>query len=269
MKLKRLCVYVIAGILAACEPQATPFPVEMPPTSAPSPTPGALLPLRYALDANMAGFVPDLPLIAGAQIEQLAERLSPQAVGTQYDVGVAYGEWAGLTRAAIIPHVALLINPSAPPLDQSALVEIVRQSINTDALAAALNIPGVIASPHTTAPIPTLRTQLANLGYLDGIVLYLAYAYLPGVSQIAGQLDSVNIRSEIRALTDAEIVTGFAQNWLHLALVRWSDAQQRAAWAALVGETQIIDLYILPISYQALPDLTITLSPGGFPIANR
>jgi hypothetical protein len=255
------------SLLAACEPEATPFPVDIPIVPTVTPTPGAPLPIRYAVAPNANGLVADINLImTSAAVEQLAEPVTPDDLGRRYEVVAAYGEWSGWTRSTSAPHVALVIATNSPPLDMPLLANLVRHSIDPQAIVTALDIPGTAADAvESTAP-EILRTELANMGFPDGFELTSAYAYIPGAAQATGQWQKANIVTQPILMSDDEIVAAFEAKWLHLALVAWTTAEQRQAWIARVGEANMIDLYTLPISYQAVPELTVTLSPDGWPL---
>ncbi len=86
---------------------------------------------------------------------------------------------------------------------------------------------------------------------------------------VADQLDAAGIGTRVLALETDEVKTVFESGRVHLALMAWTSEDDRAAWAALAGEANVIDLYSLPISYKALPEFTITITPGGWPLASR
>ena len=262
-----LCALLIL-VAAACAPEATPFPADMPTEPPATPLPTVPPPIRYALHPNTEGFVADIGAIrASAQVEQLAEAINFDDLGTRYDVIAAYGDWSGWTRSPVLPHVALVVNAHATPLDAPLLAEVVRQSADPESILAALNIPGAIADVAQTAAPQLLRTELANQGFPDGFLVTLAYAYTPGVFQLQGQLRAAGVDSQALLLTNPEIQAAFGEGWLHLGMVMWTTADERAGWVAQVGEANVIDLYTLPISYRALSELTIAVTADGWPIA--
>jgi hypothetical protein len=261
---------MLALVLAACEAQPTPFPVDLPSVPTSTPEPSIAAPIRYALDANTLGYVADIEMIEGsAQVEQLTEEINPNDFGNRYDIAAGYGVWSDWTRSPVIPHVALILNDNAPPLDSLLLANVVRLSVNAEAIVAELGIPGVVADESTASSVQTLRAELANQGYPDGLKLTLAYAYTPGVVQLAHQLRAAGIEVQAAPMVDADIQAALSEKWLHLALVAWTTEEQRATWAAQVGEENVVNLYILPISYRALPEFTITFTPSGWPIASH
>jgi hypothetical protein len=261
---------LLAALFAACAPTPTPFPVDIPQAATATLTPNAAQPIRYVLAANTDGFVADLALIqSSAKVEQLSDPINPSDLGSRYDLVAAYGDWSGWTRAPAPLHVSLLLNASIAPLNDGLVANIVRHCIDPQAVLAALNIPGAAANAAETSAPAALKTELANQGYPDGFELTLAYAYTPGVTQIADQLRRVNIDTAPDLMSDNEVQAALDAKWLNLALIAWITSEQRQVWVSRVGEANVIDLYTLPVSYLALPELNITFTPGGFPLAHR
>jgi hypothetical protein len=268
--IRRLALLILL-LLAACEPEPTPFPVDLPvtPTDPAQATEPPLV--RYALAANTEGFVAELELIAaGAVVEQLREPVDPADLGARYDIVAAYGDYDGWTRSDITPQVALVIDSQSAPLTP-ALAAVIRRGIDPAATLASLDIPGALPVADSADPVTpgALRAELANLGRPDGLRLALAYAYTPGADEIAGQLAAINVDTRRFALGSDEIGAALAAGSAHLALVTWTTPDERAVWVERFGAEHVTDLYALPISYDALPELTITLTPGGWPLARR
>ena len=265
--------YLFATILllfAACTPEATPFPVNMPGTPTATPPPTIPPPIRYALAANTEGFLADMDMITGsAQVEQLADSGNDAGLGVQYDIVAAYGDWPGWTRPAVTPHVSLVINTALTPLDNPLLANVVRRCIDPQAVIDVLAIPGTVADVVETSTPHILRTELANLGWPDGFELSIAYAYTPGIFVIADQLEASGIENHPLLMSNEDIHAALDSGRLHLALVAWTTPDEREAWVTQVSDTNVIDLYIMPVSYRALPEFNITFTPGGWPVAAR
>ena len=68
---------------------------------------------------------------------------------------------------------------------------------------------------------------------------------------------------------DDEIAARLSSGQIHLALVAWTASEQRETWVTRLSSANVIDLYTIPISYLALPELTITFTQGGWPLATR
>jgi hypothetical protein len=51
--------------------------------------------------------------------------------------------------------------------------------------------------------------------------------------------------------------------------VTWTAPETKQAWAARVGDANVVDLYTLPISFWAADGLNITFTQGGWPLARR
>ncbi len=266
----RRFLFAILILFAACTPEATPFPVNLPETPTTTPPPTIPPPVRYALAANTEGFIADMDMIAAVgQVEQLADNGNDAELGVQYDIVAAYGDWSGWTRSTVMPHVSLVINTALTPLDNSLLANIVRRSIDPQAVVNTLDIPGAAADVVETSAPHTLRTELANLGWPDGFELAVGYVYTPGVFEISRQLKASSIENRPLLMGSEDVRAAIEAGRLHLALVMWTTQEERETWESLVGDANVIDLYIAPISYHALPELSITFTPGGWPIAAR
>lgn len=270
---------VVIGLLAGCGPQPTPFPVDIPAeeTQPPAPTeaaPAAVEPslppgiIRYALAANTAGLVADLPLIeASTQVEQLADPPHPDDLGRRYDILAAFGDLPGGQRSPILQHVALLINPAA--VQQEELAAVLRHSLDPADVLAALAAPGTAAEPLAIPSVTARRVELANAGWPDGINLNLAYTFAPGAAQAAAALQAARIGTQPAQMTAEALNSALETGQIHLALIVWKTPDERAAWAERAGAANLVDLYTVPIGYQAAPGLNITFTPSGWPIANR
>lgn len=259
---RRLLLALCCLLLAACEPEATPFPVDLPTPTAVPPTPAVI---RYALAANTANRVADMALLErAAHITPLTEPVNPAELGTAYDIIAAYGTYPDSTRSPVNITYTLLVNSTMPPLDEVA--DSLLHSLDTVSLAAALNIPGVqpIAPETDSRPaLPTIRSQLANAGWPDGFNLIVAHDQRLGINALVTHFSRLNVTLNPIPLGDT-----FAG--VHLALVTWTTTDERNTWLQWAGSgTQAIDLFTLPISYWAVPDLTITYSPQGWPIPAR
>jgi hypothetical protein len=91
MRFKIVCCGLLLVCLSACEPEATPFPVDIPTPATATPTPGVPAPVRYALAPNTLDSVADRSLLEGsAQVTQLSEAVNLDDLGTQFDVIAAY-----------------------------------------------------------------------------------------------------------------------------------------------------------------------------------
>lgn len=255
-------------LLAACAPEATPVPVDLPtPTENPALIPTAASAVRYGFAPNTSGLIADFEAITnGHVVVNVAESGSAAELGAQYDIVVAYGVWEGWAQSPTTPHIALLVNTSIAPLDDESIATLVRRSIDTIAVVSAMGIPGTSPSSTDSLPARDIRTELANRGEPDGLDLALAYAHTPGYNAIADQLSTAGIATRLINAEPANIADLFTSGQAHLALVAWINDEGRGAWASLVGTDNIIDLYAVPISYTAVPDLSVTFTPAGWPI---
>ncbi len=257
----RLLVVICVVVLAACEPEATPFPVDIPTPSAAPRTPDASAPVRYALAANTAGILDliDLPQ-TGIQVVQPEANAGPDDLVTRFDVIVTYGTYPDATPAPAVVHTGLLVNTTLPPLDNPMLADIVMQAVDPAQIAADIDIPGLQVSETTAPPLTTLRAALANAGWPDGLNLRLAHNNQISVGAIQARFEGLNILLSMRPLEDAAVLA-------HLNLVTWLTPEERDAWEAqLAGQGQLIPLFSLPVSYWAVPGVPIRYSPQGWPL---
>jgi hypothetical protein len=253
--------------LIGCTPEATPFPVDIPPTAGSTPPPGSNAAVRYALAANTEGYVADMGLIkASAQVEQLIEPINPAELGARFDLAAAYGDLPDGVRSPVMPHVALVINPAASPLNDPTLLAVLRRSLNPAAMITVLDIPGATADTIESTSPSVLRTELANAGWPDGMILSLAYAYTPGAAQIAEQLGGSGIHVRLSLLPESEISSAFDDETIQAALIAWETPEERQIWIDRFDETNVIDLYAVPISYIAVEGLTVSFSSAGWPL---
>lgn len=267
-----VCILIALLALTACEAEPTPFPVELPVTPTEFVPATEIPPVRYALAPNTSGHIAesDFNLIDRASTtDQLLEGANPDDLGIRYDIVVTYGDQAGWTRSAITPQAILVIDPAVDTLVPQ-LSQIIRQAVDPQATLTALGIPGAVTTGEPVAqPSATIRTQLANLGRPDGLHLIMGHTPVPGTASIIQQLTSANIEIQPLALTTDQIRAAFAEGRIQLALVTWTTPEQHQQWHDLFGVQNAFDLYDLPISYRALPELIISFTPGGWPLASR
>lgn len=256
-------VALLLIVLAACtQDDATPFPVDIPTTPTPIPPPTAIPPVRYALAANTAGYIAEIDRIqASAEVEQLAPGSESDAPGQRYDIIVGYGEQPGWVRSEITPTVMLVSGDALEPI----FADILLQAVDPLTVLGSLNIAGAAAiGPANTATAADLRVQLANLGRPDGLKLVIGHAFVPGVEQIAAQLATANMHTRLVAMTNDALAAAIENHEIHAALATWTREDDRQTWQTAY---QTRDLYTLPISYRAVPELVISLTPGGWPLA--
>lgn len=265
-------ILIILLALAACEAEPTPFPVELPVTPTEFIPATEIPPIRYALAPNTSGYIAesDYNLVAVASTpEQLIEPVNLGDLGTRYDIVMAFGDLAEWSRSAVTPQVMLIVDPALDEIVPD-LTQIVRHAINPQTVLASLDVPGAVATGEPIAVASDiLRTQLANLGRPDGVRLIMGHMPMPGIPVITRQLAAANIEAQSLALTTDQIHTAFSEGRIQLALVTWTLPEQQQQWRDLFGAQYTLDLYDLPISYRALPELIISFTPGGWPLASR
>jgi hypothetical protein len=79
----------------------------------------------------------------------------------------------------------------------------------------------------------------------------------------------MNIEARALPMTNQQILAALSTGQVQLALISWLTPEERNTWTGQFGMENVIDLYVLPISYLALPGLTITQTPSGWPLASH
>lgn len=260
---------LICGLLlAACEPAATPFPVDIPttPTENPlQPTPDQIVP-RIALAANMTGFMPERDTLdANAEVIELDAESDLNALEGVYDLALAYGAFPGWTRIEPDQTIALIISDAADP----AIRDLLRRALNPAAVVTALNIPGAQHLHEANPDAAAIRAELANMGRPDGLAFIMGHAHIPGADDIAGGFAAANIETLTLTLGADDVWDALANGTIGMALIRWREPGERAEWGERVGAENVIDLYQLPLSYLAGPDVEISLTADGLPRIER
>ena len=214
--------------------------------------------------------VSDIALIENAaQIEQLDAAINPDDLGSRFEIVAAYGDIPGGTRSPITPHIALVINPTLLPWSDLNILNIFRQSLDPEKITQAIDITGVVAESATSESTSEIHTQLANAGWPDGLSFNFGNAYAPGGEQIIKQWQTAGIDAQKTIMPENEIQTALIEGRIQAALVSWTTPDERGEWVSQFGEDNVIDLYSLPISYLAVPELHLTFTPGGWPLPTR
>lgn len=267
----RLCLICVIGMLliSACQPDATPVANVAPPTPTEDLTETLPPPIRYVLGTNTQGMDALRNEISASALVIPASGLTEESLlGTDYDVIADYGLVDGWEQSPVIPTVSLIINPNLDPLDNDTIANIIRSGIDGVRIINQTNMSGTVPMAISTIRLSSLKTEFANMGYPDGFELRIGVAEVPNSQAILQELSALNIDTDVVNGTLTTIATELTTNRLHLALVKWHSVSEKAIWTSAVGENNVIDLYQLAISYLASPNLQITYSDNGFPIAS-
>jgi hypothetical protein len=233
-------------VLVSCEPEATPFPVEIPATATPTEEPSPLPPVRYAVPAALSEIAASFLADTNAQITTFDDTIPDrQSLGTDFDIILATGLHQDAAQAPFTHSTHLLINQALPPLDDPAVRTIIVQAISQPSDAEIIN---------------TLRTDLANAGWPDGFELRLIYA--PATSTIALRDALKPFHIDLQTIPLAE-ATEWDIERHHLAIT----TNREQANASDV--TEKIPLDQMSLSYWTAPDIAVTFSSEGWPIASH
>lgn len=284
----RLIALLLLLWLSACGPEATPFPVNLQAsgTSDASAVSGngsvnpavnggtdgsavGFVPIRYALADNTRDVPIDYATLGTAlQIVQLDAPADAATVGSMYDIIVAYGDLPGGTRSPTMHHMMLVINP-ALIVNEPELLEVLRHILNPAAITAVINAPGTETAMLTSITASAARLELANAGRPDGIDLLVGYSGMPGSLLASEQLQVAGFNVHLLLLEVDQLASALRGGQVHLALSHWTQIEERTAWVERFGEANVIDLFTLPISYLAAPDVEVTFNREGWPVASR
>lgn len=265
-------VALLIGLLslAACTPPPTPLPAFIAPTPTVPPVSPTPAPIRYALTQASLGLVPDLDAIqADAQVIELDAPVDPADLGRRYDVVAGYGARENWTVSPTVLHVALIVNRTRPPLDETAIATVMRRALAPQAIVTALGLPGVQPAALQPMSANDVRIALANAGLPDGFDVRLAAEPVPGAQAVADTLQAAHIGAILSAAAESDFGATLDASAPHLILAGWTNDAGKQVWIARAGEVNVIELYTVPISYLAVEGLQIRYAPGGFPLATR
>jgi hypothetical protein len=268
--------FLLFLLLAACSPPPTPLPVDIPPTETATPEPGSATvtpaPLRIVFGANLADGIPaaDLALITnGNTLEQFSTTLDNTAADLIITLGT---DLPNAAQAPNLYHVSLALNPTVLPLDNPEVGTLFRETLNPNFIVPTLDINGARIDP-TVAPAPSLtdlRGRYANLGFPDGFDIAIANMSAAGAPALQLHLLGLNIEPRITLMSDVEAAAAYQSGDVHVVLFAWGTPEQRELWVTRAGAENVLDLYSIPISYSAAPNVEVmSFTPLGFPIPTR
>ncbi len=263
MRILSVVMIVLAlCVLSACEQEATPFPIEIPPTETPTPPESSLPPVRYGIADNASAIVPNLG--TNTEVEIISGTIDPNRLNSEFDLLLTFGEVDSWTPSSTLT-VGLIQLPLTPP----ELNNIVTNAIVPQQIIDALSISGGTALYTPSKTSIELRDELANMGRPDGFSLSIGYINVPGAQSIPNQFSLINIDNRAETMSLDDIREALRTNALQIGIVVWSDDSEHNTWAEDFPDATILDLYTLPLSYVVVPDYTINSGALGFPIINR
>lgn len=197
-----------------------------------------------------------------AEIDAVNQPFDPAVLSAQYDVLIALGDLPDGERTSTPVTLTLALNDALPPLDDPEIAAVVRDSVDSERFATALNVSGTQALPHESQPPRALRTTLANLGLPDGFDLSLAVMAVPGAEALSSQLATIGVDTQV-----TEFAPGEAPDASRYHLLLTAGSAQGLLPDA--DADAVIALATIPISYRAAGGLTVEFTPGGLPLARR
>lgn len=255
---------VLILLSMGCSGSSTPFPVTPIVTRDPLATAstatavpqGTRPPLRYGVHPNAVDTFPTEQLSSSfVAITPLTEPINADT----YDALIGYGLQTGWEPIPIdLSPVSVVMSTHLPPLNNPQINTVVQQALNPNAMLTQLAIPGTQSLIPSTNNPRIIKTELANLGYPDGIILYATSDPLPGVRELIAQMQTANIQIELVNVPPFSTAA-------HLTFARIDHATR----THLSPEQQITDLYTLPMSYRVRDGLQTTFTAEGWLIVTR
>lgn len=229
--------------LVACEPEATPLPVNLPTRAVTTNTPAAPQTPRYAVAQDVLPYLTD----EDRRLISASAEIVPYEETGDYALVISLTPLPDGAQAPDPLHLSLIVNTALPPLGAPQIEQIIRMAVDPQQMAQALGIPHEQAGAAPTLTQQAIRSDLANAGYPDGFDLTLA-AEIPLIAgNLAAQLAAVGIQARIIPAGEPA----------HLTLTSGTLSPQA------------IPLLNLPIYFRAQEGLTVTFAPSGFPLVRR
>lgn len=261
-----ICIVCIISCLTACEANPTPFPAQIP-TATPdtiipsiSPTP-PITTIRYGIDPSLRGMM--LPFDDDATVITSTVPITPADLEVTYDIAIRLGDANGWSR---LPHpmtIGMIIHPAYP------FADLIWRAIDPPEWITSLGLDGALPLHDGTTPITILRADMANLGKPDGFTVKMGVQHTIGELEIQNQLSNLFIEIHPVSLSLDDRLTMWHDGGVDLMLVAWFSESEKVEWTNLVGEANLLPLFIAPLSYIASSKLTITLSETGLPRVTR
>lgn len=255
--MRRLAVLIVALVgLVGCEQTATPLPVALSPTDATLPT-QTIPRFSYALSPEAASaFAKRDQLLAGFDVVIVDPQ---QDDGSTYDIVVALGTVEGMTPSPIPLTVKLSLKSTLQPLDDPQVADLVQQIFQPGVIAAELGLATGAAPAQTIEPA-TIRVQLANAGYPDGLNLNLISTLAPRSERLPDLLHPYGIDLHLTVMNDEDAERNYTSEVFNGAVTG-----SGSTWIEQ-PDSHLIDLYSIPVSYRAAGAISLSFTPQGFPI---
>ena len=268
--MKRYLFIFLVSLIVACTPETTPFPADLPPTATQFIEPTLPPPIRYGILYDVAEYFPDKAFIEeSALVTQLDIIPSIEEATQTHTVVVRFGIHEGWQVSPITPKIIAVMNSNLAPFNEIEIRNIFSQTPNVGQILDELQLVGAETLLVTPASSEIIRTQLANLGYPDGLDLVVAHHQPYGFQPILTNLSQKGISLRELVLSKDELLQAFQQQLSHLILITLHSDEEFAEWEQIAGADNILQLYTLPISYIATDDVTVEFTANGFPLVTR
>lgn len=256
---------VLLCVIAACAPEPTPLPIASltTPTAPPTPTPP---PALIAIDPPLLSAIPIVELEAMRAVAAL-ETAPADPAPTEWERWLQVSVGAR-SRWQLLPDrltIALVIDTSRPPFSDPALAAI---AARTFVLPGSMPIElGTQALSESALDLDSLRIELANQGYPDGVIVRAAVVDVPDAPAFVEGLAraGIDFNAPLLLYTHEEARAAFTAETLDLAIIGWTTPAAREAWRALPN-IQIVEWLSIPIAYRTSTGAVIGFTPSGWPI---
>lgn len=255
---------LISIVLSACSDQAqpTPFPAEIEGTATPFPTATPRPPLRFGFDHNTAGYIHEIDqLRAVGIIEHLDLPTTQATLGDLYDIVAGYGLADGWLTSPIQTRVGILVQPE---IHTAEVTEMILSALDGELVHQ--QYPFTIPALDVSTSSQDIRTYFANQGLPDGIVGMMGIMSAPATDALITTLENINIRVRTIHLEPSNVAQALQDGQVMMAVVTWTNDDEKAVWESLFGAEYLQELYHLPIRYLAREDLNLTFTASGWPI---
>jgi hypothetical protein len=263
MRRLQACLTLILGLLlVGCEAQATPVAGGFV-TATPSLVPTNPTPLRYALTASVPLFgLNTNELLASGLVDQLTT-----ADGEGYDIVIALETRQDWETAPNPLTIGLALNPNLAPLNNEALLNLVRQSISPVEIAQGTAWKPLV---NENSPTATIRANLTSLGLPDGISLMLGTRFEATTPPLTAMFSARNVELNSITLSSEVHNNALSNNLVNLLVVLWVGDEQRTVWENQVGADNLIALFTVDISYRLGDGVQVVgYTSQGLPLIER
>ncbi|MCL4253312.1 MAG: hypothetical protein KJ043_06000 [Anaerolineae bacterium] len=251
--------------MTACESEPTPFPAQIATStpdiliteSTPIPPTPSVSAIRYGIDPSLG----TIPLLMDTTYTQIVSQtpITLTDLDVTYDLAIRLGDAEGWSRLPNPITIGVILRPSYE------FADLIWRTIDPPEWIDTIGINGALPLHDGATPSTILRTDMANLGKPDGFTLNMGIQGFISEAQIQTQLGALFIETRPIALSTENRMELLTNGAIDMMLVSWLTETEKIEWVNLVGETNLLPLFTVPMSYIASSKLAVTLSENGLP----